>query len=490
MDQVCTIRQLVRRQGVSIRAVAKQLGISRKSVRRYLRDDVVPGARRETVRPKPRQEAVSKRVEEILNDAPKWTGGKQRLTGVRLHEMLGAEGITIGVSTLYRYLRERRRKTQEVFVPLQYAPGDLAEVDFFEVLVDLMGVRRKAWMFLMRLMHSSRDFAWLFDRQDQVSFIDGHVRAFEHFGGVPAREALDNLKPAVAKMLAGSERVLTSRFGALSSHYSFEPCFARPRTGHDKGGVESRGRAIRWSHLVPIPAGDSLESMSRLLLARLDAAMDRPCRSEAGTIAQRFEKERLHLLPLPTHAFDSAKVRLTTVGPRSLVSDGGAYYSVWTTWTGLTVKVFSRPFEVEIVGPDGSVRHPKTRFGMKEIDYRHYVRELARKPQAIRQVSEALIRDLGAPFGAAWRRLIEDGGPKHASRVFAKVLQAFVDLGAEETRTRLALALEKREPLTLAFRPPETIAAVASITLPPSLQGIEVLASCAADFDVLLGVGS
>ena len=105
MDQVCTIRQLVRRQGVSIRAVSKQLGISRKSVRRYLRDDVVPGARRETVRPKPRQEAVSKRVEEILNDAPKWTGGKQRLTGVRLHEMLGAEGVTIGMSTLYRYLR-------------------------------------------------------------------------------------------------------------------------------------------------------------------------------------------------------------------------------------------------------------------------------------------------------------------------------------------------------------------------------------------------
>lgn len=59
------------------------------------------------------------------------------------------------------------------------------------MLVDVDGTRRKAWLFLMRLMYSGRDFAWIYERQDQISFLDGHVRAFAHFDGVPARVAYD-----------------------------------------------------------------------------------------------------------------------------------------------------------------------------------------------------------------------------------------------------------------------------------------------------------
>ncbi len=87
-----------------------------------------------------------------------------------------------------------------------YAPGDLAQVDFFESFVDVNGERQKAWMFVMRLMHSGRDFAWLYPRQDQVCFLDAHVRAFEHFGAVPHRIAYDNLRAAVKRILFGSER--------------------------------------------------------------------------------------------------------------------------------------------------------------------------------------------------------------------------------------------------------------------------------------------
>jgi transposase len=94
---------------------------------------------------------------------------------------------------------EWKRQQREVFVPLVYPAGDLAEVDFFEVLLDLSGKREKAWMFVMRLMHSGRDFACLYRRQDQTSFLDGHVRAFEHFGCVPQRIAYDNLKAAVTR---------------------------------------------------------------------------------------------------------------------------------------------------------------------------------------------------------------------------------------------------------------------------------------------------
>ena len=125
-------------------------------------------------------------------------------------------------------MAEWKRQRREVFVPLTYRPGDLAGVDFFEVLVDVDGTRRKAWPFLMRLMYSGRDFVWIYERQDQVSFLDGHVRAFTHFGGVPARLAYHNLKATVARILVGGGRALTARVAALASHYLFEPCFCRP----------------------------------------------------------------------------------------------------------------------------------------------------------------------------------------------------------------------------------------------------------------------
>src|SRR6185295_15590004 len=163
----------------------------------------------------------------------------------------------------------------------------LAEVDFFEVLVDLDGARRKAWLFLMRLMYSGRDFAWIYERQDQVSFLDGHVRAFAHLGGVPARIAYDNLRAAVTRILVGGERALTARFQALASHYLFEPCFCRPGEGHDKGGVEARGKALRRQALVPIPSGPTLDTINEALLAGLDARL-----TTTPTIGARFADEQ------------------------------------------------------------------------------------------------------------------------------------------------------------------------------------------------------
>ena len=221
MAEVHVVRHKVLVEGQSSRRVARELGVSRNTVKRYLarsapvRVEAAPRAR-------PVWAKVEERLEALLSESPQWTGGKQRLTATRLHTMLVTEGFTVGATTVKEAVAEWKRRRREVFVPLVYPAGDLAEVDFFEVLVDLAGKRSKVWMFVMRLMHSSRDFAWLYTRQDQVSFLDGHVRAFAHFGFVPNRIAYDNLKAAVKKHLVGSERVLASRFEALASHYLFE----------------------------------------------------------------------------------------------------------------------------------------------------------------------------------------------------------------------------------------------------------------------------
>ncbi|MCA1837394.1 MAG: IS21 family transposase [Actinobacteria bacterium] len=235
MDQVHVIRHKVLVEGQSISAVARQMGVSRNTVRKYLR---FPEPHRVMRQPKPSPvtDAVAPKIEEILKEWESRTTPKQRITGTRIHRQLVEEGYEVGITTVRDYLREKRRQQAEVFIPLVHRPGEEAQVDFFEVTVEEGGERRKVWKLVMRLMYSGRDFVWLYERCDQLSFLDAHVRAFEYFGGIPHRIVYDNLSAAV-KRIVGSQRELTERFMALSSHYLFELCFARPGEGHDKGGV-------------------------------------------------------------------------------------------------------------------------------------------------------------------------------------------------------------------------------------------------------------
>src|SRR5687767_981437 len=189
----------------------------------------------------------------------------------------------------------------------------------------------------MRLMHSGRDFARLYPRQDQVCFLDGHVRAFEHFAAVPHRIVYDNLRAAVRKILVGSERELSPRFAALASHYLFEPCFARPATGHDKGGVEARGRTMRLQEFVPIPEGVHLDEISDRLIRRLDARISQKRSGSESTIGDLFAAEKPLMLPLPPHAFRSSAISTVAVSRRALVKIDTAHYSVWSRWANLEI---------------------------------------------------------------------------------------------------------------------------------------------------------
>jgi transposase len=490
MDQVYVVRHKVLVEGRSVRRVAREMGISRNTVRRYVDGDAKAGVRRQVDRGHPVADRVRPRLEELLSEAPRWTGGKQRLTAARLHELLVAEGHAVSDRVVRELVAEWKRRRQEVFVPLVYKPGELAEVDFFEVLVDIAGERQKAWMFVMRLMYSGRDFAWLYPRQDQVCFLDGHVRAFEHFGAVPHRAAYDNLKAAVTRVLVGSERELAPRFLALTTHYLLEASFARPRTGHDKGGVEARGKTIRWQELVPIPSGPDLRTLSIELLARLDVRAAAKQHALGRTVTARFDEERPRMLPLPSTPFRSAAFQHAEVSRRSLVALGGAVYSVWTEWAGLAVRAYVGVDEIELVGADGRVIvHERQLFGGRSVDYRHYLRELARKPQAVRQVADDLVRDLGAPFDILWRQLVDERGPKQAARIFAHVLRTVADLGERTTAERVRRALDTGEPVLLALRPSEPVPIVSPDAMPWRLRDIDVAAGRAADYDQLLGGG-
>jgi transposase len=482
VDQVHVIRHQVLVEGRSQRRVAREFGISRVTVRKYV-EGAEPVRREARPRARPVWEKVGSRIEALLEDSKGWTGGKQQLTATRLHELLIGEGHQVGASLVKAAVAEWKRQRREVFVPLVYRPGDLAEVDFFEVLVDLDGTRRKAWLFLMRLMYSGRDFAWIYERQDQVSFLDGHVRAFAHFGGVPARLAYDNLKAAVVRILVGGERALTPRFAALTSHYLFEPCFCRPGEGHDKGGVEGRGKAVRRQALTPIPTAPTLDAINQTLLARMDARLATGRDGAGETIGTRFAVEAPALRPLPT-PFVAEATTFVTVSPRALVRLEGAVYSVPCRWAGLDLVARVGATTVTIVGRDGTpIRHPRKRFGQRSIDYRHYLPELAKKPQAVRQVLPELLRDLGDPFPAVWAHFQAAHPEREAARLFAKVLGQIEAQGLAQVTATVTGALTTGGPILLALTSRPAAPPLEGIEVPSALRDIEVASGCAADYD-------
>jgi transposase len=483
VDQVHVIRHKVLVEGRSQRQVAKEFGISRVTVRKYV-EEAVPVRNESEPRARPVWEKVGPRIQALLAESKDWTGGKQQLTATRLHELLVGEGQRVGVTLVKEAVAEWKRQRREVFVPLTYRPGDLAEVDFFEVLVDIDGTRRKAWLFLMRLMYSGRDFAWIYERQDQVSFLDGHVRAFAHFSGVPTRLAYDNLKPAVVRILVGGERALTPRFAALASHYLFEPCFCRPGEGHDKGGVEARGKAVRCQALVPIPRGPTLDVINAALLARMDARLETGRDVAGDTIGTRFATETAHFRLLP-EPFVAEATTIGTVSPRALVRLEGAVYSVPCRWAGLDLVVRIGATLVTIIGCDGTrIVHPRKRFGQRSIDYRHYLPELARKPQAVRQVLPELLRDLGAPFHAVWEHFHAAHPPREAARLFAKVLGQLDTHGFDVVVPAVQTALRMGTPILLALTPgTSAVVPLAPDVVPASLREIDVPSGCAADYD-------
>lgn len=478
MDQVHVVRHKILVEGRSIRSVSRQMSISRNTIRKYLKVSEPVRVTRQK-KPSPVMEMISPRVDEIVEEWRDRTTPKQRITGTRIHRQLVEEGYQVGLTTVRSYLREKRRQQAEVFVPLAHHPGEEAQVDFFDVTVEEDGQRRKAWKFVMRLMYSGRDFVRLYANCDQLSFLDAHVRAFAYLGGVPQRIVYDNLSAAVKKIV-GSERELTERFMALCSHYLFEPCFTRPAEGHDKGGVEARGKGIRLAHLTPIPQGQTLSEISEVLLGEVEMAF---------TSVQRFAEERQHLRKLPESLFEARRVELASVSRRSTVRIEGATYSVPSQWASLRATAYIGVEDVRIHCRGQAETYPKERKGTQKIRYRHYLSELAKKPKAVRQVAPELVGELGEPYGRLWEMLEERYGAKEASRVLSRILGALVEHGEGPVAEALdaALSCGRLDLLSLAEHLEDRRERIGSVAVPEVLSGYSVESANASDYDRLLG---
>ena len=246
---------------LSVRELARRHGVHRRAVRQALASPVPPPRREYPNRSRPAIDPWREVIDAWLV-ADQGVHRKQRHTARRVWQRLLAEhGAVVSEVTVSRYVAGRRVElgvvTKDVFIAQVHEPGAEAEVDFgeFDTVIGgaaggVGGGTVRVWMFVMRLSHSGRAFHVAYGNQAQEAFLQGHVEAFAHFGGVPARVRYDNLKPAVTRVLKGRDRDESDRFVALRSHYSIRSSVSRVRkapTRRAASRVRSAGSAAATS---------------------------------------------------------------------------------------------------------------------------------------------------------------------------------------------------------------------------------------------------
>jgi transposase len=436
------IRRDRRLEQLSIRELADRHGVHRRAVRQALESAVPPPRKQYPARPRPSLDPWVAVIDGWLladRDAPR----KQRHTARRIWQRLVAEhGATLAEITVSRYVRDRRHELGlvdiEVAIPQDHRPGAEAEVDFGEFHTSLAGLDVTCWMFVMRLSHSGRAFHMAFGNQAQESFLEGHVRGFEHFGAVPGRIRYDNLKPAVVRVLRGRDRAESERFIALRSQYGFDSFFCRPGVAgaHEKGGVEGEIGRFRRRHLVPVPAVASLVELNELIAAA-DAEDDgRVITGRPITVGAAFAAEAGRLLPLPGERFDPAVLLQARVDNKSRVSVRQSFYSVPVRYVGRRLGVRLTGFTVQVLDGPAVVAEHERAFGRYQevLTLDHYLEVLKTKPGALPGATALAQAKAKGAFTAShqayWDAVRRSRGDAAGTRALIEILLAHRTMAA------------------------------------------------------------
>ena len=426
------IRRAKEREGLSIRELARRFGVHRRDVRLAL-ESPVPPSRKKPERVSPKMDRWKPVVDGWLVDdrtAPR----KQRHTARRVWQRLVDEhDADVSEGTVRRYVSEVRRRQEvglgEVMVPQHHPLGDEAEVDFGTVTAKVAGVVLEVSIFVMRLSASGKSFARVYMSEAQEVFLDGHVRAFNHFDGIPARIRYDNLKAAVQKVLKGRDRIESARFIALRSHYGFDSFFCIPgiKGSHEKGGVEGEVGRFRRRHLVPVPSVGSMTELNDLLMRATDKDDRRHIAARRISVGEHFALEAPTLKTLPAEAFDITSVSSHRADRKSRVSVRSCFYSVPVRYVGRRIDVRVGADTIEIL--DGNIvaaRHVRGLHGEEILALDHYLEVLAIKPGALPGATALARARAGGVFTDAHQRFWDIArrrlGDRDGTRALIEVL--------------------------------------------------------------------
>jgi len=326
MDERLEIRHKVLVEGVSKREILRQKKMHWQTLEKILRDSVSPGYQRTAPIAKPKLGPYLGKLQEILT-ADKQMPRKQRHTAKKIWQELTKAGFTGQYTIVKDAVRALKKQAQEVFMPLVHLPGE-AQMDFGEALVKMNGVLRKVHFLAMALPHSDALFVMAFERECTETFWEGHVRAFEFFGGVPWRISYDNTRVCVAKILGPRERELTEGFKQLLSHYLFDPHFCLVRRANEKGVVEGVVKFARLNFFVPVPQVRDLAELNAQLLAQCREDLERRLWGKKQTKRQLLVEDQAAFRALPEIPFAACRMLGTIANSEALVRFDTNDYSV------------------------------------------------------------------------------------------------------------------------------------------------------------------
>ena len=317
MESFAKLRRRHLVKGESISAIARDLNLSRNTVKKYLKADVGPAYRRQQ-QPCPKLGAFAEQLERwLVQDGlrPK----RERRSAKRLFEDLQQAGYAGAYDSVQRFVKQWKAASPgggtEAFVPLAFPPGETCQFDWSHEQVELGGVVQTVKLAHFRLCYSRQMFLVAYPRETQEMVLDAHNRAFAFFGGVPERMVYDNPKTIVQTVLVGKAREFHPRFLALANHYLFEPVACTPASGWEKGQVENQVGNVREWCFTPRPAFADLATLNVWLEAR--------CRELAGrahpvekerSIAQMFAEEqpRLRVITAPFDGYFEQPCRVSS----------------------------------------------------------------------------------------------------------------------------------------------------------------------------------
>ena len=434
--------------GKAIKAIARDLHVSRKVIRKAIRAPEGAFDYQRKVQPLPRIGPFQDRLNTLLEEN-EVRGRRERLRMTRIHDLLEREGFEGSYDAVRRYAArwkaDRRKDAGDgvtAFIPLMFKPGEAYQFDWSHEDVEIAGKPMRVKVAHMRLCASRAVYVRAYPRESQEMLFDAHARGFAFFGGVPGRGIYDNMKTAVTSVFTGKERVFNRRFLIMTAHYMIEPTACSPAAGWEKGQVENQVQTIRGRFFQPRLRFASLEELNGWLEAECRRWAERQAHPEQGelTVAQALEIERSALQPMlgPFDGFNESEHAVTGT---CLISFDRNRYSVLSTMARRTVQV--RAYADRIIvrcGEEVVAEHPRT-FGRNRTIYDpwHYLPVLARKPGALRNGAPFQDWDLPPALARLRRKL---GHGDDADRRFVRVLSAVLTDGLEpvEAAAREALA--------------------------------------------------
>ena len=395
VETIAKIRRAYFVQGKSIKAICRELRVSRKVVRKVLRSGATEFSYERAVQPLPRIGPWKADLDRILsgNEAKP---ARERLTLIRVFEELSGLGYAGGYDAVRRYARswqrERSASTADAYVPLSFAPGEAYQFDWSHEVVLINGTTVIVKVAHVRLCHSRMVFVRAYPRETQEMVFDAHDRAFAFFKGTCTRGIYDNMKTAVETIFVGKERAYNRRFLQMCGHYLVDPVACTPASGWEKGQVENQVGNIRERFFAPRLRVKNYEELNAWLLDQClsYAKAHRHPEFRERTVFEVFEEERPSLVPYAGR-FDGFHAVPASISKTCLVRFDNNKYSVAASAVGRPVEVRAYADRIELRQDGRLVGEHARSFGRDQtvFDPWHYVPVLARKPGALRN---------GAPF--------------------------------------------------------------------------------------------